>query len=827
MKTMKWVRNSSVFLAVLLLFASVAISGPVFTNNATTTIANAGGISSLATSLTVATGTGALFPTTTTTDYFYATLVDSSRNREIVKVIARAGDVFTIVRAQEGTTARTWALGDIVDLRLTAGTIQTMIHTMPGWKYCDPDAADQGVAGTNTLKSLIDAAGTDTETIVFKRHDSGATTTYTLGTSETVPANITLYFEPGAYVSVSAGQTLTIYSPANIKSTPTQHIFTGTVAFSSGSGNIYPEWWGSNTVPGTTDMTAEITAAATAAAGAGYTYQPAGSWYVGAPPKVVFQPQKYLISDTPTGWSAYSIIEGNGATIIQSTAAKDIFDFVNGYKILVNGPLNLSGGNTQLRIGNANTGQSYIELNEVHFHYNNNDYAFETYLVAPATNLSMSVILNNCHFQHVYQAMYVEAGVHAIYKDGWIQTTFSATALSNRAVFVNKGNLVIKNMLGVPTFPTMLTGARWVDNYGEVSILDGTRLGGEGSGMPVVYQYDVTRTNYTDGGAIRIHNSNVAPGSGLVKQTIVHLVDGVPSLISIKDNERLYITTGSIISVEGGFDVAAYLAALNAVDKVFIDISNNSSYLPLEYLGLPSELLADKKRVRIGRGFAPYALGGKKQSLLHFDGANASTLITDEYFSYWTVAGNAALTTINPRFLGSSLSLPNATSYIKNDAGITDIGDSFTFEFWFRITDNTANGYLFKSIAATYGIILYHVGASNKLALYASSDGASWDIADGTGGGLGTKNDYANDTWYKVVLEFTGTRYSVYVGTAGAIVAEDIGVASTDSICAVNKMYIGSNVTGLVGAIAEFRMLLDDYRYGGLFIPEPEPFKVN
>ena len=38
---------------------------------------------------------------------------------EIVKVTARASDVLTIVRGQEGTTAAAWAVGDKAELRLT------------------------------------------------------------------------------------------------------------------------------------------------------------------------------------------------------------------------------------------------------------------------------------------------------------------------------------------------------------------------------------------------------------------------------------------------------------------------------------------------------------------------------------------------------------------------------------------------------------------------------------------------------------------------------------------------------------------------------------
>lgn len=92
-----------------------------FANNAATTLA--AGIASGATSITVATGAGALFPTLAAGDHFYATLVDSAQNIEIVKVTARSTDTLTVVRAQEGTSARTYSSGDKIELRLTAAAL--------------------------------------------------------------------------------------------------------------------------------------------------------------------------------------------------------------------------------------------------------------------------------------------------------------------------------------------------------------------------------------------------------------------------------------------------------------------------------------------------------------------------------------------------------------------------------------------------------------------------------------------------------------------------------------------------------------------------------
>lgn len=101
-----------------------------FTNNATTTVPAT--ISNVATSITVATGTGALFPVLAGSEYFIATIVNITPGDpgygqiEIVKATARSGDVITIVRAQEATTAKSFPTNSLFELRPTAGAFDTI-----------------------------------------------------------------------------------------------------------------------------------------------------------------------------------------------------------------------------------------------------------------------------------------------------------------------------------------------------------------------------------------------------------------------------------------------------------------------------------------------------------------------------------------------------------------------------------------------------------------------------------------------------------------------------------------------------------------------------
>lgn len=97
-----------------------------FTNNASTTLA--ANISSTATSLQVASGTGGRFPVTSSSQWFPVTLVSSTNTAqtEVCYCTGRNGDTLTVTRGAEGTTASSFSAGDTVALFPTAGVFGLM-----------------------------------------------------------------------------------------------------------------------------------------------------------------------------------------------------------------------------------------------------------------------------------------------------------------------------------------------------------------------------------------------------------------------------------------------------------------------------------------------------------------------------------------------------------------------------------------------------------------------------------------------------------------------------------------------------------------------------
>lgn len=118
----------------------------LFSNNASTTLAAA--ISNTATAVTVASGTGALFPNPAGGNHFRATFVKNGApgTYEVVDVTVQATDTFTITRAQEGTTAVNWAVGDFFNLFPTAGGMSSFSQAGDSQSQSGNYAADTGAA---------------------------------------------------------------------------------------------------------------------------------------------------------------------------------------------------------------------------------------------------------------------------------------------------------------------------------------------------------------------------------------------------------------------------------------------------------------------------------------------------------------------------------------------------------------------------------------------------------------------------------------------------------------------------------------------------------
>ena len=156
--------------------------GVVFTNNAETTLA-AAITSTSATSISVT--SSSTFPTVGAGEYFYATIDDGSNN-EIVKITAVSGTTWTVVRAQDNTTARTFANSSTVQLRATAALL-TDIQENIASKSANQTVYNATAASSATAYDIGINPGVEANAMVFldgvmQHHDtfsfSGSTLTF-------------------------------------------------------------------------------------------------------------------------------------------------------------------------------------------------------------------------------------------------------------------------------------------------------------------------------------------------------------------------------------------------------------------------------------------------------------------------------------------------------------------------------------------------------------------------------------------------------------------------------------------------------------------------
>lgn len=133
----------------------------LYANNARTTLA--GSLSNIATSIVLQTGAGALFPSPNNSigEFAKATLQDTATGlrNEIVYITARTGDVLTVTRAQDGTSAQTWSAGDTVFEGVTAATLANFAQPVDiqNNAYTYADASGSTTAYTATYSPAVAA----------------------------------------------------------------------------------------------------------------------------------------------------------------------------------------------------------------------------------------------------------------------------------------------------------------------------------------------------------------------------------------------------------------------------------------------------------------------------------------------------------------------------------------------------------------------------------------------------------------------------------------------------------------------------------------------
>jgi hypothetical protein len=210
--------------------------------------------------------------------------------------------------------------------------------------------------------------------------------------------------------------------------------------------------------------------------------------------------------------------------------------------------------------------------------------------------------------------------------------------------------------------------------------------------------------------------------------------------------------------------------------------------------------------------------------LLHFDGSNNSTSITDsspDSLSL-TASGNAVISTAESKFGGASLALDGDGDYVSTTAPIELGSGDFTIEAWVFV-DSESSGT--RPIASAYDLAptptpfakwLFYVAGDETLSFLAENAGQNQWTLQCVGAEVPT------DQWVHVAVTRSNGSLRLFVDgveDTPSVTNADLNIPSAD-ITAVGKLVEnGAGAAHFAGYIDEFRIVKGKAIFTGNFTP--------
>ena len=198
--------------------------------------------------------------------------------------------------------------------------------------------------------------------------------------------------------------------------------------------------------------------------------------------------------------------------------------------------------------------------------------------------------------------------------------------------------------------------------------------------------------------------------------------------------------------------------------------------------------------------------------LMHFNGTNGSTTMTDNSKNNTTVTSNngAAITTAQSKFGGSSVLFDGTNDYlsIANNSALNLSGGSYTIECWIRPTGNYAD----------YNTIIAKRAASSAWQVYLRITTGYLSFFDGTER-VSSVTPTAN-VWSHIAAVYNGTTINLYLNGV-SVLSTAVGNTDYDT-----PIYIGSYSTSQYfnGYLDELRVTKGIARYTSNFTPQTTQF---
>ncbi|MEM5773832.1 MAG: LamG domain-containing protein [Anaerolineaceae bacterium] len=211
--------------------------------------------------------------------------------------------------------------------------------------------------------------------------------------------------------------------------------------------------------------------------------------------------------------------------------------------------------------------------------------------------------------------------------------------------------------------------------------------------------------------------------------------------------------------------------------------------------------------------------------LLHCNGTDGSTTITDEAGKTVTPNGNAQIDTAQSKFGGASLLLDGAGDYLSipdSDDWQLDGGSNsneWTIDFWVRFGSVSSNQYILsQAVDASNRWGLVYVSSTTQLRFFINSSGSS--IVE-----INNSWSPSINTWYHVAVVKQGTTgYKFFVNGA------QIGTTQTDTDVIPNfaaALQVGAYSTVyMTGWIDELRVSKGIARWTTNFAPPDREYPL-
>ena len=262
------------------------------------------------------------------------------------------------------------------------------------------------------------------------------------------------------------------------------------------------------------------------------------SSYFGSGPAVVFPHGVYKITST-IKVSGFVNFSGSNTAAVIKWAGEDngVMFQVNAFRNTVE-KLVFLGGGVQLGIANRNLDKTMVTIRDCQFHYAS-EMAVKLEPPKGISHLSCQTLIEACLFTKNHRCVQNYGDLMEI-RNCWVDQV--QPYMADGAAFINKYGTMriafccLTPSANPPKGPDYYHNARWVDNYNRFEA-ENVRFGGEGGGIPAVYNFAKagSRHPHSDGGRVMLRNCLAACGQVRRENGALVRLFAIPVQLTIQD----------------------------------------------------------------------------------------------------------------------------------------------------------------------------------------------------------------------------------------------------------------------------------------------------